>query len=271
MRVMNGQLTATPYFVSGAGDPLVLLHGATMSWHVWEPLFPLLTPHHRILAPTLPGHTGRPATAPVMALDDIVDSVESAMDDESITTANIVGNSLGGLVAMELARRGRARSVVAISPAGGWTSEGGAAAARAVSDGQRLVRMIRPILPIAMRVPWMRQIAFRDIARNGARLASGRAVQSLCATADSTLFEHFDEVAVAKPYVDVDTPVLIVWPTRDRILPLRSHGIGWRTLAPGATWKVIGGVGHVPMLDDPEGVARTILDWTRTGSPELFT
>ncbi|MFE3291414.1 alpha/beta fold hydrolase [Rhodococcus sp. NPDC059234] len=259
----NDRPAVAPSFVGGAGEPLVLLHGATMSWRVWEPLLPLLAPHHRILAPTLPGHAGSPATAPVMTLADLVDSVESAMDDESVPTAHIAGNSLGGLVAMELARRGRARTVVAISLAGGWTPEGGTAVARTVSGGQNLVRRIRPILPVAMRVPWMRRLAFRDVARDGARLSAGRAVRSLCATADSTLFEHFHEVAVAGPYPGGDAPVLIVWPTRDRIIPLRPHGIGWRSLVPGATWRVMGGVGHVPMLDDPERVARTILEWTR--------
>ncbi|MDH6678075.1 pimeloyl-ACP methyl ester carboxylesterase [Rhodococcus sp. LBL1] len=199
-----------------------------------------------------------------MTLDDLVDSVESAMDDESIPTAHVAGNSLGGLVAMELARRGRARTVVAISPAGGWTPEGGADVAQTVSGGQKMVRKIRPLLPLAMRVPWIRQLAFRDVACHGARLTPGRAVQSLSATADSTLFEHFDKVAVAGGYAELSTPVLMVWPARDHVIPLHPHGIGWRSLAPGAPWKVLGGVGHVPMLDDPEAVAQTILEWIRT-------
>ena len=52
--------------------------------------------------------------------DTIPDAVERAMDEAGFETAHIAGNSLGGYVALQLAARGRARSVVALAPAGGW-------------------------------------------------------------------------------------------------------------------------------------------------------
>ncbi|MDQ4119018.1 MAG: alpha/beta fold hydrolase, partial [Actinomycetota bacterium] len=77
---------------------------------------------HRVLAPTLAGHlSGTPlAVAPDHVVPFLVDDVEQTMSDTGMETAHIVGNSLGGWVALELARRGRARSVVALSPAGAW-------------------------------------------------------------------------------------------------------------------------------------------------------
>ncbi|MDH6196650.1 pimeloyl-ACP methyl ester carboxylesterase [Mycobacterium frederiksbergense] len=57
-------------------------------------------------------------------------------------------------------------------------------------------------------------------------------------------------------------PVLIVWPTEDRVIPLQPHGIGWRQLIPDAKWRFVGDVGHVPMLDDPDLITRIVLHWT---------
>ena len=109
----------------GSGSPLVLLHGAAMSWRAWEPVLEPLGEYHRVVAPTLPGHRGGPAwdaDGGPFTIDRLVDGVCEQLDAEGIDTAHVVGNSLGGWVALELVRRGRARSAVAISPAGGWRS-----------------------------------------------------------------------------------------------------------------------------------------------------
>ncbi|MDH6196649.1 pimeloyl-ACP methyl ester carboxylesterase [Mycobacterium frederiksbergense] len=190
------RLPSGSFAVGGTGEPL--LHGATMAARVWDRLLPELTRHHTVIAPTMPGHSGTPATGANMTLDDLVDWVESVMDGNAVSTAHLAGNSLGGLVAMELARRGRASSVVAISPAGGWTPEGGAAVASAVATGRRVAERLRPVVPTAMRVPLLRQIAFGDVAQHGAHLSPEDAAGSLLDTAKSTLFEHFRDVAVAE-------------------------------------------------------------------------
>ncbi len=100
--------------------PLVCLHGFTGTWRTWELVLPMLERHHDVLAPTLVGHAGGPPLE--QPLDDrlIADAIERAMDEAGFATAHIVGNSLGGYVALQLAARGRADSVVALAPAGGW-------------------------------------------------------------------------------------------------------------------------------------------------------
>ena len=101
---------------------VVLLHGVTCSGNMWRDIVPLLSEHHDVYAPTLLGHRGGPAIQrrPV-TVSDLVDATERYLD-ENITAArpHLVGNSLGGWVAIELARRGRAASVCALSPAGFW-------------------------------------------------------------------------------------------------------------------------------------------------------
>ena len=99
----------------GTGPPLVLLHGFMDTWRIWELVLPAVQCHHDVLAPTLPGHAGGPPLE-----GDVVDAIERAMDEAGFATAHVAGNSAGGYLALRLAARGRARTVVALAPAGGW-------------------------------------------------------------------------------------------------------------------------------------------------------
>ena len=107
---------------AGEGEPLVLLHGATATWRCWRPLLADLVPRFDVIAPTVAGHDGGPPFP-----DDVpatiagaADLVERQLDELGVASAHFVGNSMGGALSIELAKRGRARSVVAISPGGGW-------------------------------------------------------------------------------------------------------------------------------------------------------
>ena len=104
----------------GSGPPLVCLHGITDTWRTWELVLPALERHHEVLAPTLAGHAGGPPIEGEISEAVLADAVEAAMDEAGFATAHIVGNSLGGYVSLQLAARGRAESVVALAPAGGW-------------------------------------------------------------------------------------------------------------------------------------------------------
>ena len=98
----------------------MLLHGFTDTWRTWELVLPALERHHDVLAPTLLGHAGGPPLEAEVGAALIAEAVERAMDEAGFETAHLVGNSLGGYVALQLAARGRADSVVALAPAGGW-------------------------------------------------------------------------------------------------------------------------------------------------------
>src|SRR5436305_5966736 len=90
------------------------------TWRIWELVLPALERRHEVLAPTLPGHAGGPPLAHKLSTEAVVDALERMLDEARIATAHLVGNSLGGYLALRLASRGRARSVVAFAPAGGW-------------------------------------------------------------------------------------------------------------------------------------------------------
>ncbi|MGZ4294276.1 MAG: alpha/beta fold hydrolase, partial [Solirubrobacteraceae bacterium] len=104
----------------GTGPPLVLVHGFTDTWRTWELVLPALEARHDVLAVTLAGHAGGPPLPGEPDDDTLAEGVERAMDEAGFDLAHVVGNSLGGHIALRLAARGRARTVVALAPAGGW-------------------------------------------------------------------------------------------------------------------------------------------------------
>jgi len=105
---------------AGEGPPLLLLHGLAMSWRAWRPLLASLRTDHQVIAPTLPGHRGGPAAPADVNVAWLADYLETMLDEDGHDRVHVVGNSLGGWLALELARRGRACSVTAVSPAGAW-------------------------------------------------------------------------------------------------------------------------------------------------------
>ena len=108
---------------AGHGEPLVLVHGFTATWRCWLPVLGFLVPRFEVIAPTLHGHDGGPAPAkPAHSLSEAADHLETMLDDLGVDTAHFAGNSMGGWISLELARRGRARSVVVFSPAGAFGS-----------------------------------------------------------------------------------------------------------------------------------------------------
>jgi len=81
---------------------------------MWRDIVPPLSEHHDVHAPTLLEHRGRPAIQrrPV-SVSDIVDATERYLDERGLARPHLVGNSLGGWVAVELARRACIRKTVA--------------------------------------------------------------------------------------------------------------------------------------------------------------
>src|ERR1700756_2187446 len=108
----------------GTGQPLLLLHGIGAIWRAWSPVLPYLEPHHDVIVPTLHGHAGGPQLDSEVApsVQALADGIEAELDRLGLQKVHIAGNSLGGWIGIELARRGRAQSLVLLSPAGAWRS-----------------------------------------------------------------------------------------------------------------------------------------------------
>ena len=106
----------------GSGEPMLLLHPFMMSQNVWKGVAPLIadTGRYEVFAPTMLGHNGGGKGPFFLDSGSLADDIERRLDALGWDTAHIVGNSLGGWVAFELERRGRARTLTGIAPAGGW-------------------------------------------------------------------------------------------------------------------------------------------------------
>ncbi len=253
---------------AGSGEPLVLLHGFTGSWAHWRPVLGELAARYEVLAPTLAGHDGGPPfpVSTPLTLAAGADSLEAHLDELGVGTAHIAGNSMGGALALELAKRGRARSVVALAPAGGWSDGDGEAKRLAALFARqlRLTRLIEPRLRAVMHRPSVRRAAFREVMRHGELVAPADAVDMAraslaCTVADRAIAALLSDRGFSLGGLDrIACPVLVASPQFDRILPVARNAPRYRRAIPGVEWRMLPGCGHVPMWDDARLTAGTI-------------
>ncbi len=256
---------------AGDGEPVVLLHGFTGHWRHWKPVLADLVARYEVIAPTLSGHNGGPAYPTGMRLEKVADagdSLERHLDQLGVGTAHFVGNSMGGALALELAKRGRARSVVALSPGGGWEPSGREPEriARFFARQMRMVRASRRQIPRLMRWSGARKLALWDIMRHGELLSPADAVDLSfdplgCTVVDDVLSSLRAGRAHLEDLDEIAAPTLLAWAERDRILPLATCSARFRREVPDAEFRVLPRVGHVPMWDDTRLVVETITDW----------
>ncbi len=166
---------------AGSGEPVLLLHGFTGAWHHWRPLLEGLSGRYEVIAPSLAGHDGGKPLPDGTALTfaSSADLLEEHLDELGLDTVHVVGNSMGGALALELAKRGRARSVVALAPAGGWTTGDGEALrlARFFARQLRMTRASASRMEAIVRRPKLRRLAFRDVMRRGDLVGPSEALQ----------------------------------------------------------------------------------------------
>jgi pimeloyl-ACP methyl ester carboxylesterase len=270
-RAVIRALELTPSHRAGTGTPLLLLHGVGAIWRAWSPVLPYLEPHHDVIVPTLPGHGGGPPLDPQVApsVQALADAMEGELDRLGLQKVHIAGNSLGGWLGMELARRGRARSLVLFSPAGAWRSQRSIelrAAGIRLSVGA-LGRYASRADAIAANALLRWPLLAGQVAHPGrvppeelaAYLRAGGAAPAVV-----PLLRQIPLSQVQPLPADRDYPVRLVWADRDRVLPFDGFGAAMLERIPGAELIRLRGVGHVPMSDDPAGVADLILQVTAT-------
>jgi pimeloyl-ACP methyl ester carboxylesterase len=259
----------TPSHRGGSGPPLVCLHGFTDTWRIWELVLPALERDHDVLAVTLAGHAGAPPIEGEVTDALLADAVEQAMDEAGFTIAHLVGSSLGGFVALQLAARGRVRPVAALAPAGGWAP--GDASYKELLDLQAaLLDMLKAAAPHAetilstregrRRATQLTTVNFEHIPVE--LLAHGTRGAAACDAA-LRLIDHAYRVGWSLDAERIACPIRIVWGAEDRLLPWPSAAARFRDeWLPHADWVVLEGVGHCPQLDVPLETSQLILGFT---------
>lgn len=262
----DASTTFTASHRGGSGEPLVCLHGFTDTWRTWELILPALEAEHEVLAPTLPGHAGGEPLREPIDQAQMLDEVERAMDDAGFETAHLVGNSLGGYVALQLAARGRARSVVAFAPAGGWAVDDASVAAM-LDQFAMIYEQVKSVAPQAEMVvssPEGRRLVTQMIAVNYEHIPADLLAHQLRGIAECEVGPLLDYARTADYSVaaaDVTCPVRIVWGKKDLILPWPAYQARYREELPEVDWVELDEVGHCPQLDIPEQATRLVLDF----------
>jgi len=250
VRVLDVHGTPVHLLADGTGAPLLFLHGAGAGGR-WLSFQAALARRFHVVSPTHPGHGGSPAAEWIEEVLDLAFHYLDLLDTLRLDRVHLVGASLGGWIAAEMAviASHRLSSLVLIDPVGikvdGW---------------------IYPFL-FGMELPEVIATVFH---RPEAALALAPRDQSI-----DTLVELYRQnAALARvawnPYLynprllrrlgRISTPTLLAWGEHDRLAPLACAEV-WRKEIPGARLQTFAHSGHVPHLEEPEAVAGTIVDF----------
>ena len=253
----------TFYLEAGEGRPVLLLHGLGATNASMLPSLADLGRDHRVIAPDLPGF-GESAK-PVRSYDAgyYAEWVLSLMDELGIERADLIGNSMGGRVAIEagLVAPDRIRSAVLLAPSPAFMKR---------RQFVRIVRFLRPemaLLPLP--IPTQRVVAgIKGMFSRPERLADAwywSAADEFVRVFNTArgriaFFSAARQIYLEEPWGDtgfwdrlpaLSVPSLFVWGRRDRLVPAAFAGHVERVL-PAARSVVLEDCGHVPQFELPE-------------------
>jgi pimeloyl-ACP methyl ester carboxylesterase len=256
---LHGRLVT--YAEAGDGPVLLLIHGMGGTYENWRAVLEPLARHHRVLAPDLPGHGGSAPGPGDYSLGAFAVGLRDLLTTLGHERATLVGHSLGGGIAMQLAYQFPevTERLVLVSTGGlgpevspvlraaalpgadlfiAATARMASAAGAAVGRGLGAVGL-RPNVDVA------------EVARGYASLADSDRRSAFLATLRSVVGSGGQRVdASDRLYLTGDTPVLIMWGARDPIIPVH-HGERAHEAIPGSRLEIFDGVGHLPQLEVP--------------------
>lgn len=244
----------------GSGPPLLAIHGLGGTRAIWEPVLDRLAATREVIAVDLPGFGDSPpltegrAPTPGALAAELGEFLARAGLSNGV---HLVGNSLGGWVALEMARLGHGLSVTALSPAGLW---GRPLGPRPGLQARSVARLGLPLLRPLLATERGRRFALASAVAHPERVPSDAAyalVRSYASSPGFVATNHEMRSAVFEGGDDIRVPVTIAWAQRDRLVaPPRRRPASWRLV-------VLRDCGHIPTWDDPAQVAEVILEGSR--------
>jgi pimeloyl-ACP methyl ester carboxylesterase len=244
----------------GSGEPLVLIHGTGSQWQVWQPLIERLAPHRDVIALDLPGFgDSPPLDEPVVTPLRHTDAVVDFLDELGLDRPAVGGNSLGGTIGLELARRGRARSVVAISTAGFWTPREQRWCVTTLRLEQRMAGRVARA-PALFGSPVARTLLLGGLVGKPWRMPPEAAASAVANFTTAPGFDPTDDGLMHSTFSagdEIDVPVVVMWGERDYLLLPRQAPRAERVI-PRARLVRLAGAGHVPSWDAPDEIAAVL-------------
>jgi pimeloyl-ACP methyl ester carboxylesterase len=255
----------------GEGPAIVFVHGLSGSWPNWLEQLPAFAENHRAIAMDLPGFGHSPMPHEHITISAYARKLDGLLDTLGVSAATVVGNSMGGFVATELAIAypQRVERLVLVSAAGISTYRH--------RDVERIEPYLRRAAPIvaaytgwtATRSDWMarraglRNFSLGFVARHPSRLPAplvaeqirgvGKPgfIQALRANIDYPIRERLPEIAC---------PTLIVWGAEDRVIPVSDASV-FEELIPNSRKVIFEDTGHVAMLERPATFNRLLSEF----------
>jgi pimeloyl-ACP methyl ester carboxylesterase len=245
--------------------PLLLIHGSGASGGSWSPMVTALAGHHHVIRVDLPG-CGQSPPAPSYDVPDQAGRVAAVLDDLGLRQVAAVGHSSGGYIATALAeqRPDLVRSIALIST--GPSHD-------ALLPQPVLLRIL--LAPPLGPLLWLRRSD--AMIRSGIRATATRPVDvpdELVAEVRGITYRTFRTVlrcygayiaerSVPERLTALEVPVLVIFGAADRRWePSSAHQYG---KVPNARVELLPGVGHIPMLEEPESTSKLLLGFTAPG------
>jgi pimeloyl-ACP methyl ester carboxylesterase len=251
------------YHRGGRGPTLVLLHGVGHHWQAWRPVMDRLTDHFDVIACDSPGF-GRSAPLPPGVAPTIPAYAEAfarLFAELGVARPHVAGNSMGGAIALELARGREASSATAFSPAGFWSPTERRFCQLSLGLLAGLPRPLRPAVLALAATRAGRAALFKQTFGWPTRMPAAEAVSTLrdawAAPGFAGTLAAFDDYDFSRGEQLRGTPVAIAWGRYDRLLIYSRQAPRARARLPWARHLTLG-AGHVPFFDDPAAVAETI-------------
>ncbi len=245
----------------GAGPPLVLLHGTNASRAMWRSLVPELAATREVFTVDLPAHGDSPPTSltpPGFARD-----VAATFDALALVAPAVVGHSVGGWVALELAKSGRAGAVLALAPAGLWRRHSPVATDVGLLVNWAAGRVLGGWVERSLRFRAGRRIGLRAISARPGDVSYDVAVETARTAIASKHFpQHFRRTRVLRfeggGAIPPDVPVTVVWGQQDRVARARTSRFQ-DELPPHARIETWAGSGHMVSWDRRDAVVAAAL------------
>ncbi|WP_211241680.1 alpha/beta fold hydrolase [Patulibacter minatonensis] len=258
-----------PFKRSGAGSPLLAIHGLGGDRDSFDAILPGLTAERDVISPDLPGHGAAPELVGDVTIVAIADRLEAFIDAHGLDGVDVVGSSLGARLALELARRKKVGTTVALDPGGFWSTRERKTFGVSVAASYKLVMGLQKALPVLTGNPVTRTALLAQFSARPWALPQDLVLQELRAFAAAPGFSKTLDALWHGPLQqglaagEARGPIHLVWGRQDRVT-FTSQAPRAQQAFPDADLTWIEKCGHFPHWDQPEQTIRLILD--RTGA-----